>query len=304
MHKAKETNLANRIRTFQRSDKANKQCADCGELGPVYICTDFHTFVCTECSGLHRELSHKVKSITMSNWTLEEVEALEKSGGNVHDREFYMASHDPNVYPVPSTTNREKLREFIRMKYVDKKWVATAGSTQKPVNPTSLEKESPRSIKSNSPCSETKNEKKEKRQVQKEVGWSDDLVSFAPSSQSAVTKPSDPSAEIESHFSKAIELLGHLRISNPVLSHQIATTVIESMQQFVSPSRPVSPAGHSQGTIGAPAYIQSPPQSSNPFDFLPPPSSTAMIHPTVVVGIPLAPQQQTPPSTNPFDIFQ
>ncbi|EKX51213.1 hypothetical protein GUITHDRAFT_66277 [Guillardia theta CCMP2712] len=38
------------------------------------ICMDYGTFVCTNCAGIHREFQHKCKGITMSNWTLEEVD--------------------------------------------------------------------------------------------------------------------------------------------------------------------------------------------------------------------------------------
>ena len=34
------------------------------------------------CSGLHRELQHKCKGISMSKWTAEEVKAVE-AGGNL-----------------------------------------------------------------------------------------------------------------------------------------------------------------------------------------------------------------------------
>ncbi|KAF4708284.1 hypothetical protein FOZ62_021512, partial [Perkinsus olseni] len=80
-----------RIKAFQKSDKANRHCADCGELGPTYICTDFGTFVCTECAGIHRELNHKVKGISVSKWTEQEVENLE-AHGNTKDRETYTAN--------------------------------------------------------------------------------------------------------------------------------------------------------------------------------------------------------------------
>ena len=32
------------------------------QVGPTYVCLTFGTFVCTTCSGLHREFSHKVKA--------------------------------------------------------------------------------------------------------------------------------------------------------------------------------------------------------------------------------------------------
>lgn len=296
MLKPKESNLVSRIRTYQRADKANKQCSNCGELGPVYICTDFHTFICTECSGLHRELSHKVKSITMSNWTVDEVDLLEKSGGNAHDRAVFLATHDPKIYTIPSSTSRDKLREFIRMKYVDKKWVDGVSTTSKASIQKTLpvEKESPRSITSNSPPSEVK--KKEKPHVVKEVGWSDELVSFAPS-----VKATTPAEDIQAHFSKGIELLGRLKATNPVLAQQIVSSAINAMQQFISPSPPASPtvAPYNSCTVSVQSP-QSPPRqtTTNPFDFLPPPSIT--IPPSVVVGTPV----KSNGSSNPFDFFQ
>ena len=32
------------------------------QVGPTYVCLTFGSFVCTTCSGLHREFSHKVKA--------------------------------------------------------------------------------------------------------------------------------------------------------------------------------------------------------------------------------------------------
>lgn len=40
--------------------------------GPMAVCLDFHTFVCTTCSGVHREFQHKCKGISMSKWSPEE----------------------------------------------------------------------------------------------------------------------------------------------------------------------------------------------------------------------------------------
>lgn len=35
--------------------KENKTCFVCGDKGPQYICSNFATFVCMMCSGLHRQ---------------------------------------------------------------------------------------------------------------------------------------------------------------------------------------------------------------------------------------------------------
>jgi hypothetical protein len=44
---------------------------------------DFGIFVCSACSGIHRELNHKVKGIGMSNFNDKEIEILTKNGNEV-----------------------------------------------------------------------------------------------------------------------------------------------------------------------------------------------------------------------------
>ncbi|KAL7164126.1 hypothetical protein ACSBR2_040104 [Camellia fascicularis] len=66
--------------------------------GPQYVCTTFWTFVCTNCSGVHREFSHRVKSESMAKFNTEEVNALQ-AGGN---EDLFTASHSSFPAPVPS----------------------------------------------------------------------------------------------------------------------------------------------------------------------------------------------------------
>ena len=56
------------LREFQK-EPDNKRCADCKERGPQYLCLNFNTFVCTTCSGVHREFNFRVKGISMSTFT-------------------------------------------------------------------------------------------------------------------------------------------------------------------------------------------------------------------------------------------
>jgi Arf-GAP domain and FG repeat-containing protein 1 len=71
---ALEQKLVKRLTEFKRIH--GKTCANCNAMGPTQVCVDFHTYVCMTCSGIHRELQHKVKGISMSKWNDEEV--LEK----------------------------------------------------------------------------------------------------------------------------------------------------------------------------------------------------------------------------------
>jgi Arf-GAP domain and FG repeats-containing protein 1 len=74
-----------RVRALRDTQKRheNKRCADCTERLPNYVVSDFNTFVCTACSGLHRELSHRIKSVSLSSFTDDEVRAVRKGGNRV-----------------------------------------------------------------------------------------------------------------------------------------------------------------------------------------------------------------------------
>ena len=60
------------LRTLSRLTP-NRKCADCTEKLPQYLNMKHGTFVCTACSGIHREFSHRVKSISLCEFTSEEV---------------------------------------------------------------------------------------------------------------------------------------------------------------------------------------------------------------------------------------
>uniref|UniRef100_A0A2P2MNT6 Arf-GAP domain-containing protein n=2 Tax=Rhizophora mucronata TaxID=61149 RepID=A0A2P2MNT6_RHIMU len=99
----------------------NRRCINCNSLGPQFVCTNFWTFVCMTCSGIHREFTHRVKSVSMSKFTSQEVEALQK-GGNQRAREIYLKDWDHQRQRLPDNSNVDKVREFIKNIYVDKRY--------------------------------------------------------------------------------------------------------------------------------------------------------------------------------------
>ncbi|KAI6680086.1 hypothetical protein NL676_033967 [Syzygium grande] len=99
----------------------NRRCINCNSLGPQYVCTTFCTFVCMNCSGIHREFTHRVKSISMAKFTPEEVSALQ-AGGNERARQIYLKEWDPQRHSHPDSSNLYKLRDFIKHVYVDRKF--------------------------------------------------------------------------------------------------------------------------------------------------------------------------------------
>ncbi|KZV31640.1 hypothetical protein F511_00444 [Dorcoceras hygrometricum] len=99
----------------------NKRCINCNILGPQYVCTTFWTFVCTNCSGVHREFTHRVKSVSMAKFNAEEVSALQ-AGGNERARQIYFKTWDPQRNFYPDGSNMQRLREFVRHVYVERKF--------------------------------------------------------------------------------------------------------------------------------------------------------------------------------------
>ena len=69
--------------------ESNMRCPNCGTpaqpgIGFGNVCVKFKTFVCDLCKTSHQAISHRVKSFSMSTWTMEEVMELtaERHGGN------------------------------------------------------------------------------------------------------------------------------------------------------------------------------------------------------------------------------
>ncbi|KAJ0090165.1 hypothetical protein Patl1_12841 [Pistacia atlantica] len=106
----------------------NRRCINCNSLGPQYVCTTFLTFVCTNCSGVHREFTHRVKSISMAKFSAEEVSALQ-AAGNERARQIYLKGWDPYRNSYPDGSNLHRLRDFIKHVYVDRKYTGEKSET-------------------------------------------------------------------------------------------------------------------------------------------------------------------------------
>ncbi|MQK21657.1 hypothetical protein EI013_25130, partial [Escherichia coli] len=98
-----------------------RRCINCNSLGPQYVCTNFWTFVCTNCGGIHREFTHRVKSISMAKFTSQEVSALQE-GGNQRAKEIYFKEWDAQRHSFPDSSNVDRLRDFIKHVYLDRRF--------------------------------------------------------------------------------------------------------------------------------------------------------------------------------------
>lgn len=104
----------------------NKFCFDCGIRGPLYVVTNFNIFVCSTCSAAHRSQQHKVKGISMSEFTEAELEALGESGNDAAQQTWLYKYHGQ----LPQTGDAVAVKRFIRCVFQEKQYWAPAPSAK------------------------------------------------------------------------------------------------------------------------------------------------------------------------------
>uniref|UniRef100_A0A671MC96 Arf-GAP domain and FG repeat-containing protein 1-like n=1 Tax=Sinocyclocheilus anshuiensis TaxID=1608454 RepID=A0A671MC96_9TELE len=101
----------------------NRKCFDCDQRGPTYANMTVGSFVCTSCSGILRGLNppHRVKSISMTTFTQQEIEFLQKHGNEVC-KQIWLGLYDDRNLAVPDFREPQKVKEFLQDKYEKKRW--------------------------------------------------------------------------------------------------------------------------------------------------------------------------------------
>ncbi|XP_077394545.1 arf-GAP domain and FG repeat-containing protein 1b isoform X2 [Festucalex cinctus] len=102
---------------------ANRKCFDCDQRGPTYVNMTVGSFVCTTCSGILRGLNppHRVKSISMTTFTQQEIEFLQKHNNEVC-KHIWLGLYDDRTSVVPDFREPQKVKEFLQDKYEKKRW--------------------------------------------------------------------------------------------------------------------------------------------------------------------------------------
>ncbi|XP_073061244.1 ADP-ribosylation factor GTPase-activating protein AGD12-like [Primulina eburnea] len=102
------------------SQRDNRVCADCGAPDPKWASANIGVFICLKCCGVHRSLGthiSKVLSVTLDEWSDDEIDAMIEVGGNASANSIYEAYIPEGVSkPGPDAGHEERSR-FIRSKY-------------------------------------------------------------------------------------------------------------------------------------------------------------------------------------------
>jgi len=111
----------------------NKFCADCKKKPPTWASMNLGVLVCIDCSGCHRQLGthiSKIKSVNLDSWPLDALENFQKINNKIANEYWEYNLHNFDFDSIKN--NRDKIMEFIRNKYENKKWI-----NQNEINPMS-----------------------------------------------------------------------------------------------------------------------------------------------------------------------
>lgn len=109
-------------------DPRNNTCADCkAQSHPRWASWSLGVFICIKCAGIHRSLGthiSKVKSVDLDTWKEEHLTQLVRLQNNEIANRYYEARLPDSMKTAITDGNR--LQNFIRNKYENRKWVGTA----------------------------------------------------------------------------------------------------------------------------------------------------------------------------------
>ncbi|KAJ2482737.1 Gtpase activating protein [Coemansia sp. RSA 2131] len=113
---------------------ANSTCADCGAAGKFlysrWASWNLGVFLCIRCGGLHRHIGthiSKVKSISLDNWTTEQIEHFSRLGNTRANAYF-----NPHADRHPAPRSDRDVERYIRDKYERRMFVDRSSGAADP----------------------------------------------------------------------------------------------------------------------------------------------------------------------------
>ncbi|XP_078246410.1 arf-GAP with coiled-coil, ANK repeat and PH domain-containing protein 2 isoform X1 [Pogona vitticeps] len=110
-----------------QSMAGNAVCCDCGLADPRWASINLGVTLCIECSGIHRSLGvhfSKVRSLTLDSWEPELLKLMCELGNDVINRVYEAELEETGVQKPQPGSNRQQKEEYIRAKYVERRFVA------------------------------------------------------------------------------------------------------------------------------------------------------------------------------------
>eukprot|EP00262_Sarcandra_glabra_P003611 TRINITY_DN1434_c0_g2_i1.p1 TRINITY_DN1434_c0_g2~~TRINITY_DN1434_c0_g2_i1.p1 ORF type:complete len:343 (+),score=67.88 TRINITY_DN1434_c0_g2_i1:138-1166(+) len=98
----------------------NRICADCGAPDPKWASANIGVFICLKCCGVHRSLGthiSKVLSVTLDDWSDDEIDSMIEVGGNSSANSIYEAFIPERFSKIRPDSSYEERFNFIRSKY-------------------------------------------------------------------------------------------------------------------------------------------------------------------------------------------
>ena len=98
------------------------------------MCVPFGIFVCTRCSGIFRDFNFRIKSISASTFSGDEVEMLKRQGNDAARRTFL--ARWPQDRALPTSGDRVLGKNWIKAVFVDRMYYGDGGASQAPAAST------------------------------------------------------------------------------------------------------------------------------------------------------------------------
>jgi hypothetical protein len=133
MSKRQQARNERALQDLVRSVPGNDRCADCGAKNPGWASWSLGVFLCVRCATLHRKLGthiSKVKSLTMDQWTAEQVDNMKKVGNAESNKKWNPRGTKPDI-PIDADEAESAMERFVRQKYEQRAF--TAGGAVAPL---------------------------------------------------------------------------------------------------------------------------------------------------------------------------